>query len=101
MKRAMMEISVVPVGTGSASVSDFVAGVLRIVQDSGLEFRLTPMGTVVQGPVDQLLRLAEKMHAKPFEMGAPRVVTTIKLDQRADADLSMDGKISSVQEKMK
>ncbi|NIA20180.1 MAG: MTH1187 family thiamine-binding protein, partial [Xanthomonadaceae bacterium] len=76
---AMMEISVVPLGTKTTGVSLYVAGCLQKVKASGLEHQLTAMGTIVVGEVDELLQLAAELHQQPFEMGAQRVVTTIKL----------------------
>ncbi|MCK4378330.1 MAG: MTH1187 family thiamine-binding protein [Deltaproteobacteria bacterium] len=96
---AMMEISVVPLGTKTTGVSLYVAGCLQKVTASGLEHQLTAMGTIVVGKVDELLRLAEDLHQLPFEMGAQRVVTTIKLDDRRDKPLSINGKIKAVQKK--
>jgi uncharacterized protein (TIGR00106 family) len=97
---AMMEISIVPIGTGTASISAYVAGVLRVVEESGLEYELEPMGTVVVGEVKQLLALALRMHELPFAMGALRVATTIKIDDRHDKPLTIAGKVRAVREKL-
>lgn len=96
---AMMEISVVPLGTKTPGVSAYVAGCLQTIQDSGLEHQLTAMGTIVVGEVDELLQLAARLHRLPFAMGAQRVVTTVKLDDRQDKPLSINGKIKAVREK--
>jgi len=96
---AMMEISVVPLGTQTPGVSRYVAGCLRKVRDSGLEHPLTAMGTIVVGEVVELLRLAGELHRLPFTMDAQRVVTSIKLDERRDKTLSIGGKVKAVQEK--
>ncbi len=97
----MLEISVVPVGTGTPSVSGYVAGAVRELEKAaGVRWRLTPMGTVVEGELENLLRLALKMHRSVFASGAERVVTTIKIDERVDRRLTMAGKLSSVEEKL-
>ncbi len=98
-KMAVMEISVIPMGT-SASVSGFVAGAVELIKKSGLRYRLTAMGTIVEGEVDQLLKLAGEVHKNVLDRGAPRVVTLIKLDDRKDKPLSAEGKIRSVQSKL-
>ncbi len=98
---AMMEISVLPVGTGSPSLSTYVAAVVRVVQEAGLEHELGAMGTVVVGPVEQLLDLARRMHEVPFALGAVRVATTIKLDDRRDKALTIAGKVRAVQERLR
>ena len=97
---AMMEISVVPLGTATPGLSAYVAGVVRLVREAGLEYELGPMGTVVVGEVDALLALARRMHEEPFAMGALRVATTIKIDDRRDKPLTIAGKLRAVQEKL-
>jgi uncharacterized protein (TIGR00106 family) len=98
---AMMDISVVPVGTGSASVSEYVAGAVKIAQsEKGVTCRLCPMGTVLEGDTDTLLAVAGRMHRSALDAGALRVVTTIKLDERTDKPLTMDGKIRAVEAKL-
>lgn len=97
----MLEISVVPVGTPGPSVSEFVAGALRILEgEEGIEYRLTPMGTVLEGDLDRLLVLAGRMHRSAFGPRVGRVVTTIKIDERTDGFLMMVGKLASVSEKL-
>lgn len=97
---AMMEISVVPIGTASPSLSHYVAGVIRVLEEAGLEYELGAMGTVVVGEVDELLAVARKMHEQPFAMGALRVATTIKIDDRRDKPLTIQGKVQAVREKL-
>jgi uncharacterized protein (TIGR00106 family) len=97
---AMMEISVVPIGTGTPSISAYVAGAVRVLEEAGLEYELEPMGTVVVGEVEQLLAVARIMHEQAFQMGALRVATTIKIDDRRDKPLTIAGKVRAVQEKL-
>jgi uncharacterized protein (TIGR00106 family) len=98
---AMIDISVVPVGTGSPSVSRFVAGAVGILKNEpGIKYELTPMNTVIEGDLTQLLSLAQRMHQSAFEAGAVRVVTTMRIDERHDKPLTMAGKIKAVKEKL-
>jgi uncharacterized protein (TIGR00106 family) len=97
----IMEISVVPVGTGSPSVSAYVAEMVKRLEELGAHYQLGPMGTVVEGSLEELLAIARELHAVPFRMGALRVVTTIKIDDRKDKPLSAEGKIMSVKEKLR
>jgi len=91
------EISVVPLGTGSPGVSEYVAGCMDVLAgSSGIKYRLTPMGTILEGPLDQVLKVARAMHEVPFTRGAVRVVTTLKIDDRCDKSLTMQGKLDSV-----
>ena len=98
---AMIDISVVPVGTGKASVSEYVAGAVRILQkEPGIKYELTSMNTVIEGDLDKLLSLAQRMHRSAFDAGAQRVVTTIRIDERRDKPLTIEGKIKAVKEKL-
>ena len=98
---AIMEISVVPLGTSSPSLSRYVAGAVRILRDEkDIKYELTPMGTIVEGEPARLLELAARMHRSPFEAGAVRVVTTIKIDERRDKPSSMCSKVDAVKEKL-
>ena len=98
---AIIEVSVVPLGTETPSVSRYVAGALKVLQgEKGIKYELTPMGTIIEGDLTHLLSLAEKMHQTAFAAGAKRVVTTIKIDERRDKISSISGKVESVKRKL-
>jgi len=98
---AIIDISVVPVGTQSPSVSQYVAGALRILKNEpGIKYELTPMNTIIEGDLEKLMSLAQRMHASAFDAGAMRVVTTIRIDDRRDKPLTMNGKKRSVNDKL-
>lgn len=95
----MAEFSVVPIGKGE-SVSEYVAECVRIVQASGLPFRLCPMGTVLEGEYDEVMGVVRLCHMKVMEM-CPRVITTVKIDDRKGADGAIDRKVESVLSKLR
>ncbi len=100
---AIAEISIVPVGTQTTSVSSFVAGAVTELKASGLDYRLTPMGTIIEGGLEQVMAVCTRMHASAFAGGALRVYTTIKIDDRRDGDEGprMGHKVASVERKLK
>jgi uncharacterized protein (TIGR00106 family) len=93
---AVAEISVVPVGTANASISNYVVDALRIVKASGLKYELSSMGTNVEGDVASILALVGRVHDACFKAGAVRVLTTLKIDDRKDKALSIEGKKAAV-----
>jgi len=98
---AMIEVSVVPVGTPTPSISQYVAGAVRILQsEPDIKYELTAMGTIIEGDMERLLTLAGRMHESAFEAGVMRVVTNIKIDERRDKPLTMNGKIDAVKKKL-
>jgi uncharacterized protein (TIGR00106 family) len=94
----LAEFSVVPIGMGE-SVSQYVAECMKIVEDSGLSYKINPMGTVVEGEYDEVMALVKRCHTKIIEM-CPRVITTIKIDDRKGAKGAIDKKIQSVEQKL-
>jgi len=97
---ALMDINVAPLGTASPSVGKFVAEMQRLLADQGLPYELTDMGTTIEGTVDQLLAAAKALHESPFLMGAKRVYTVIKIDERRDKEIHLGQKIRSVKERL-
>jgi uncharacterized protein (TIGR00106 family) len=98
---AIIDISVVPVGTSTPSVSRFVAGAVRILQNEpGIKYELTAMNTIIEGDLEQLLALAKKMHDSAFNSGIQRVVTTLRIDERRDKPLTMTGKVDAVKKQL-
>ena len=101
-EQVIAEIHVVPLGTATPSLSRYVAAVLDTVkQTKNIEYQLTPMGTIIQGPLDRIFELAQKIHEVPFTMGAQRVATTLNIDDRRDKMGSMENKIKAVESKLK
>jgi uncharacterized protein (TIGR00106 family) len=103
MKVAILQISVVPIGTASTSISSFVAGCVKELEkfQGNIRYELTAMGTILEGDLEEILVLARRMHEVPFLSGAQRVLTTIKIDDRRDISASIEQKIRSVQENLK
>ena len=98
---AVVFLTITPLGTGTPSVSRYVAGVQRVLDRSGLAHQLTAMGTIIEGDLDQILRVVREMHELPFTQGALRVSTLLKIDDRRDKEHSIAGKMRSVEEKLK
>ena len=98
---AMIEFSVVPIGTKSVSVSQYVAQAINIVKkyEGQIQYELTPMGTIIEGDLDLGMEIVMKVHKALFSDEVKRVVTNIKIDDRRDKDLTLAGKVKSVMEK--
>ena len=98
---AILEISVVPIGTGDTSLSAYVADCLRVLRKEKVRYEFSSMGTNIEGNLKDLIRIALKMHQVPFKKGAQRVVTTLKIDDRRDKKGTLEGKKKAVQNKLR
>ncbi len=98
---AMIEISIVPLGVGTPSLSQYITQAVKVLQkEKGIKYELTAMGTIIEGDLEQLLALARRMHEAVFDAGVMRVVTTIKIDDRRDKISTMSNKIESLKAKL-
>lgn len=91
------EISVVPIGTCTPSVSQYVAKAIGVLgQEKNIKYKLTGMGTILEGELAAVLEAVRKMHESVFGDQIQRVVTSITIDDRRDRESSVEHKIQSV-----
>ena len=96
-KSVIAEIKIIPIGTATTSLSRYIAACIDIVKQArGITYQLTAMGTIIQGRLEQVLELAQKMHEVPFVMGVKRVITSINIDDRRDKAITIDSKTKAV-----
>ncbi len=94
---ALVEVSVIPLGTETPSVSKYVAQAVEVLRrEENIRYELTAMGTIIEGELERLLTLVRQMHQAVFDAGATRVVTTIKIDDRRDKNSGINSKIESL-----
>lgn len=94
------DVTIVPIGTGSTSISDYVASCERLLKEfPDIRYRLNPMSTSLEGELDQILVLIRRMHEAPFQVGAARVSTSIRIDDRRDHSNTLENKIETVLKK--
>jgi uncharacterized protein (TIGR00106 family) len=79
----LAELDIIPVGTQSASLSTLLADVAKLIDQSGLDYRIGPMGTVIEGDWDRIMRLAKQCHQTVLG-SVDRVLMTIRIDDRKD-----------------
>lgn len=96
-RNAIIEFSITPVGT-SAHIGAAVAKCTRIVRESGLDNELHAMGTIVEGDLDECLRvIRECMDTVLAE--APRASTSMRIDC-GDGRSGIANRVQSVEDKL-
>ncbi|MCX8172944.1 MAG: MTH1187 family thiamine-binding protein [Archaeoglobaceae archaeon] len=90
------DVSIIPIGVGE-SVSKFVKKAVEEIKRSGLKVEVTAMSTIVEaGKVEDIFSAIQRAREAVFEMGAKRVYTIIRLDERRDKELTIAGKLSKI-----
>ncbi len=98
---AIAQITIIPLGTETASLSRYVAACVSLLKQApDISYQVTAMATIVQGPLERILELAQKMHEVPFTLGAKRVVTIISIDDRRDKQITIESKVKAVTDKL-
>lgn len=97
---ALMHLTVIPLGTDSPSVGEYVADIQKALETSGFSYELTDMGTIIEGNTADLLKLAGELAEMPFAKGINRVVTQISLDDRRDKKVSLGAKKAAVADRL-
>jgi len=94
---AIAEVSIIPLGTKTPSLSKYLARAFRALRDEkNIKYELTSMGTIIEGDLGEILRVVRNMHENAFGDEIMRVITTVKIDDRRDKTLTMRGKVESL-----
>ena len=94
----LLEFSMTPITKGE-SVGEYVARSLEIIDKSGLDYRLNPMGTVIEGEWDKVFSAVKQCFEK-MSMDCGRISTVIKVDYRKGSAGRISGKIKSVESRL-
>lgn len=92
-------VSIFPVGRG-VSLSAYVAEALEEVHKSGLDYRLTAMGTILEGEWDEVMKVIKKMRDR-LRKDSERVYLTISIDDRADKPACRQAGAGRIEAKVK
>ena len=95
----MVEYAMFPTDKGE-SVSEYVAKIIKVLKDSGLEYQLTPMGSIFEcETMGEALWTIEKSY-EVLEDDCDRVYATVKFDIRKERTEGMKQKLESIQNKL-
>lgn len=88
-------VSVVPMG--KEALSKDVSTVIDIIDQSGLDYRLTAMGTIIEGKPDEVWGLIRRCH-DTMKQRANRVHTQITIDDRKDEHGAIRSKVTDIEQ---
>ena len=94
----LVQLSIIPIGVGS-SIGGQLAEVLKIIDSSGLPYKVNPMGTVIEGEWDEVMRLIKKCHRAIMKKGE-RALTTIVIDDRKGKPKRIEEKVKSIERRL-
>ncbi|KAG1789383.1 uncharacterized protein HD556DRAFT_1433707 [Suillus plorans] len=102
---AVADFCLIPMGTGESSVAEYIAECQRVLEKSGLTFKVSMgngYGTNLEGPWSEVSQAIHDCHTAVHAKGAPRVATDIRIGTRVDRDTPVgdgnDHKVKRVEE---
>ncbi len=93
----LLEFSMYPTDKGE-SVSDYVKRSLEIIDDSGLPYRLGPMGTTLEGEWDEVMAVVTRCFEQ-MRGDCRRIACQIKIDYREGRKGALESKVETLRRK--
>jgi uncharacterized protein (TIGR00106 family) len=95
------EITIIPIGTSGTSLSQYIAAAVSALDEVGIKYEISGMGTMLEtNNPEELFKAIKAAHEAVFAEGANRVATSIKIDDRRDTERTMKDKVTSVKKKL-
>ena len=103
MNMITVDFGVVPIGTEQTDLGEYVSVAVQAIKDSGLKYELTGMGTQIEAEnLDELYEAVKTAQESVFKVGANRVFTVLKIDDRRDKNnRGLKDKVSTVNDMIK
>ncbi|CAL9735345.1 hypothetical protein MOSE0_H03796 [Monosporozyma servazzii] len=96
----LVDLCMVPLGTATPSVSDFVAIVEDKIRHSPLKSTLHSAGTTIEGPWDEVMTLIGELHEYAHEQGYARIHTDMRVGTRTDKHQTAADKVKTLESKI-
>jgi uncharacterized protein (TIGR00106 family) len=94
----LVEFTIIPIGIGS-SLGEKLAEVLKIVDASGLPYKVNPMGTVIEGEWNEVMKLIKQCHETVMKTGE-RAITKLSIDDRKGKTNRIEEKVTSIEKRI-
>ncbi|MGE5351768.1 MAG: MTH1187 family thiamine-binding protein [Acidobacteriota bacterium] len=91
----LLEFSMSPMDKGE-SLSSYVAKILDYIDESGVKYKLTPMGTILEGEWDEVTAVVTGCF-KLMQQDSRRISVNLKVDYRAGSQSRLESKIEKVE----
>ncbi|KAK0239735.1 YkoF-like protein [Armillaria solidipes] len=81
---AVADFCLIPMAAPEPSVAIFIAECQRVLEKSGLTFKMHGYGTNLEGPWSDVCKAIHDCHAAVHAQGIPRIATDIRIGTRTD-----------------
>lgn len=78
MKDTLMSIQIIPKTPNNDNVIPYVDEAIKLIDESGLHFRVGPLETTVQGNMNECLILIQSLNERMVELECPSIISQVK-----------------------
>ena len=95
----LLEFAMFPTDKGT-SVSKDVSEIIAMIRDSGVSYKLTPMGTIIETEnLPEALEIVQKSYDL-LEDNSARVYSTLTMDIQKGKNNRLESKVQSIENKI-
>jgi len=73
---------------------DVVDQAIKVIQESGLKYRVCPFETVIEGPYNEIMQVVQEVQEKCFDYGADELLVYIKIQTKKDSKVTINDKMA-------
>jgi len=85
-------LQVIPISATRAAY-DIIDDAIAVIRDSGLNYRVCPFETVIEGPYDRIMETVGKVQEHCFACGADELLVYVKIQNRKGGPVTIDEKM--------
>ena len=78
MDDTLMSVQIIPKTPNGEDVIPYVDEAIKVIGDSGLDYRVGPLDTTVQGDMNECLILLQKLNDRMVELEVPSIISQVK-----------------------
>ncbi len=90
-----IDLTILPIGT-EVSISKYIAKCKKEIEKRGLDYRLGPDGTAIEGEWDDVFECVKACHHLLHKSGVIRIFSSVKINTRVDKKVSFKSKVDNV-----
>ncbi|KAF3178750.1 hypothetical protein TWF225_007778 [Orbilia oligospora] len=95
------DFCLIPIGTPTASVSQHIANIQKMIAASGIKYSMHSAGTTLEGSWEEVTKVMGQAHTLLHNQGVVRIQTDIRIGSRTDKVQSIEDKVSKVEQILK
>lgn len=89
MANALVSIQIIPKTPNGEDVIPYVDAAIEVIEKSGVPYQVSPLETTMEGELNELLAIVQKMNERIVEKGSPSIISQVKIFYKPDG-ASMD-----------